>query len=92
MSGHKTQGAGQPVYFKCAKCRLTRNAGIGGAELNRQTLTGRTRGPYGNRGQRMDKFAREYKCDCGHTGWSRHVDLARKAALPVPYPVGTGGI
>lgn len=26
---------------------------------------------------RSTKTSREYKCQCGHTGWSNHVDLER---------------
>lgn len=42
-------------------------------------LTGRTRLTK-HRGQRQSLTSREYKCqDCGHVGWSKHIDLERKA-------------
>lgn len=40
------------------------------------SLTGRKRVmSIGNAGNRNSKHSREYKCSCGHVGWSRHVDL-----------------
>lgn len=48
-----------------------------GGRRDRVALTGRTRN-FGTRGARMSATAREYRClDCGHVGWSRHVDLGR---------------
>jgi hypothetical protein len=44
------------------------------------TLTGRER-PYrrkGVMGSRSTHVSREYRCSCGHVGWSNHVDLARR--------------
>jgi hypothetical protein len=75
-------GTGQPLHFFCVKCRKGR--GWDGRQSNRRgwnvVRTGRTK-PYngGNLGTRgLDTF-HEYKCpDCGHVGWSRHVDIARK--------------
>jgi hypothetical protein len=46
------------------------------------TLTGRTR-PYFNRFHalvgRSTRVSREYRCTCGHVGWSNHADLERRA-------------
>ncbi len=30
-------------------------------------------------GSRSTFVAREYRCSCGHVGWSNHTDLARAA-------------
>jgi hypothetical protein len=45
-------------------------------------LTGRER-PYHRKrhtvkGSRSTEISREYRCSCGHVGWSNHVDLARR--------------
>lgn len=73
-------GSGWPLTVRCAKCkrgRDWRNSTNDGTDLVR---TGRTK-PYtgGNRGARgLDTF-HEYRCHtCGHIGWNRHVDVARK--------------
>lgn len=72
-------GTGWPLWFACAKCRKdwTRIYRDRGHAVVR---TGRTR-PYkgGNRGVRGLNTFHEYRCtDCGHIGWSRHVDIAKK--------------
>lgn len=89
MSGHKTAGAGQPLFFHCPKYRSARATEREAAYLafmlraHREiTLTGRTRKVRKPNGQRMTKTAREYRCTCGHVGWSRHVDLERLSRLP----------
>lgn len=84
----RSAGPGSPVSFMCNACRRricasssdVRNA----TALNRGgtvTLTGRERKytpkAYTARGQRSDLVSREYKCSCGHVGWSNHVALRR---------------
>ena len=73
-------GTGWPYYFRCSSCR--KNPPYSGAgSTTKVTLTGKTR-PYtgGNRGARGSKTHYQYTCSsCGHTGWSRHNDLERKA-------------
>ncbi len=81
-------GTGQPMWFQCGKCRLAggpywrldtssgrRMRSMG--KSDRIELTGRTRAaPQGNAFGRSTTRRREFKClDCGHVGWSRHVDL-----------------
>jgi hypothetical protein len=48
---------------------------------HRITLTGRKRRYRPSKGTalgiRSDTVAREYKCSCGHVGWSNHIDLKR---------------
>lgn len=68
-------GTGRPLWFHCAAFRRepyrTRCAANHFVKL-----TGRKRlMPIGNAGNRNSKFSREYRCACGHVGWSRHVDL-----------------
>lgn len=74
--GRKGSGTGAPICFRCAKCK-TRST-IRSAKRGMNVLrTGKTR-PAGCRGQRMLAVASQYRClDCGHEGWSRHVDVAR---------------
>lgn len=72
-------GTGQPNWFRCSKCRSTLRGGNGGWAGDVK-LTGRKRPHRGKAGARNTFIDREYCCNtCGHTGWSCHVDLARKA-------------
>lgn len=72
----RSAGTGSPVFFHCSKCRST-------LVNNRHSvweLTGRKR-PYRSKdyscmGTRSCHTAREYRCSCGHVGWSNHIDLA----------------
>lgn len=78
-------GAGSPVFFMCSACRRRKphfNSPLYRYfEPGEVTLTGRTR-PYraGSHalGVRSDTVSREYKCSCGHVGWSNHRRLATK--------------
>lgn len=74
-------GSGWPFYFHCAACKKQPGWGHRATKPGWHVVrTGRTR-PYtgGNLGVRGTKTFHEYFCtDCGHKGWSRHVDLARK--------------
>ncbi len=74
-------GTGEPLSFRCARCRRRRVVYIprDGGTWGFVTLTGRTRKHGHHRGVRHDAVAREYRCGCGHVGWSRHRDLARLA-------------
>lgn len=80
----QSAGAGSPVWFRCWADRQVGSRG-GGTD-HRVTLTGRTR-PYPHRqghalGSRSSRTSREYRCSCGHVGWSNHVDLAEMAGVP----------
>ena len=72
----KGSGTGQPISFRCA---------VAAREFHRRStehvveLTGRTKKRRGPPGQRMTNVSREYRCACGHVGWSAHVDLSRLA-------------
>lgn len=77
-------GTGWPIYFRCSACRRQRSSRPFSSEgrgfTDDVTLTGRTRKYMGgNRGVRGAATHYEYTCRCGHTGWSRHKDLERKA-------------
>lgn len=80
------RGTGVPIWFKCWACRrayarlyddASRYAFAGRGGPGRVRLTGRTRpNVSGNRPPRASAKHREYEClDCGHVGWSNHVDL-----------------
>ena len=71
-------GTGQPIAFVCAARRREGYRGRSPAESHRVELTGRARKRYGRPGARMTNLFREYRCSCGHVGWSAHVDLARR--------------
>lgn len=69
-------GTGRPMWFRCAKCRRERRRGGGALQVQ---LTGRERPKNdGNAGYRSDTVEREYRCPCGHVGWSRHTDLRNR--------------
>lgn len=84
-------GTGEPSVFRCSACRRKnplRKRQLGERsftyeyELRRPTgyadrvrLTGRKR-RHSTGGIRHGTLSREYEClDCGHVGWSRHIDL-----------------
>ena len=82
-------GTGRPISFQCWKCRRKKGRLLEGrvrdilghkGRANRVWLTGNKRdNGNGNAGCGNDIFDREYICDdCGHQGWSRHIELARK--------------
>lgn len=76
MAG-SNNGTGQPLVFRCwAQRRLVRypNPRSGGVfpsgheDIRR---TGRIREEQSG-GARMMHEAHEYRCECGHSGWSKH--------------------
>lgn len=72
-------GTGSPLSFRCSR----EAAGLHGKGYGFE-LTGRTRPTRARRhsslGSRSTLTDREYRCECGHVGWSNHEDLARMAA------------
>lgn len=82
-------GTGYPLNFECAKARLiyygnrsSRGEPVERTERERRqhvvTLTGRSRPRASRKGHpRMSTLTREYKCSCGHVGWSAHIQLER---------------
>lgn len=74
----RSAGTGSPAWFTCTVDRQERFT-----RSHQVELTGRER-PYQPKrgtaiGTRSTFVAREYRCTCGHVGWSNHVDLARLA-------------
>lgn len=93
MGRGKGAGTGQPIYFKCAAERRERSSiYVQVADGIRHVVvrTGRTRGPgldrevgttaYG----RMMLNAHEYRCSCGHIGWTKHHGILRKPLEGTP--------
>lgn len=72
------RGTGVPVSFMCPRERVQRRSGWVPPAAHLVTLTGRVK-PYNTRNHppRSTNTKREYRCACGHVGWSNHVDLAR---------------
>lgn len=74
----RSSGAGHPLVFKCALCRHHPLDGVWYADKFK--LTGRTRPCRRTTGGcRTGSRAYEYTCGCGHTGWSKHIDIERLA-------------
>lgn len=73
----RSAGSGSPVWFRCAVDRSDYTTGM----EHRIELTGRSRPYHPPRvlGSRSTFRSREYRCSCGHVGWSNHRDLARLA-------------
>jgi hypothetical protein len=81
------RGTGVPLYFYCARCRKRPSWRDASPRPGYDVLrTGRTRKLRGyaatNRPPRALALQIEYRClACGHTGWSRHCDVARKPLI-----------
>jgi hypothetical protein len=74
-------GTGWPITVRCSKCKAGRDWRNSRDDGTRLVRTGLTR-PYhgGNLGARGIDTFHQYRClDCKHVGWSRHVDITRKA-------------
>lgn len=73
-------GTGAPAYFRCSRCRRARVRWPSGCHT-RVELTGKSR--KNNSSTKWPRVAYahyQYRClDCGHIGWSNHVQLADKA-------------
>lgn len=70
-----------PLTFQCPKYRALywRTRTSGDRAAHRVTLTGRKRRrstPNSGNSRKSD-VDREYRCACGHVGWSCHIDLER---------------
>lgn len=75
-------GTGQPIVFRCARCRRT------GVTHHNYSLTGQWKALKGSN-DRTASVSIEYKCECKHQGWSRHIDIARRAVREDVIPSGT---
>lgn len=69
----RSAGQGVPICFRCWRCR--RRGGRGGT-IDRVRILG-SRNTHARHGAvRVTDLEYQYEClDCGHVGWSRHVDL-----------------
>lgn len=71
---------GRPALFRCYACNrkyggLSR---IPSALFESVVRTGQTRPtPTSKRGKGASRVTRQYRCGCGHVGWSSHRDLRR---------------
>lgn len=78
-------GTGEPYWFRCAKGRRWDSLRWGDRPRHVCTPTGKSRDltdvlRHGKHGfLRHGRVAYEYRCSCGHVGWSRHKDLAAMA-------------
>lgn len=73
-------GTGYPVYFICPVARRNRDIRTWAAPPGHRRIvrTGRTKPmPPGRAHPRKLNTSHEYRCGCGHVGWSSHVDIAR---------------
>lgn len=65
----RSAGTGQPLWWKCSVCRRA------GLQYTSKEPTGNARvSRTGNAHGRSLPFLIEYRCTCGHVGWSRHID------------------
>lgn len=79
-------GAGSPLFFMCSVARKNkwraelhhRDPRMGHRRIVRTGRSRPYRPPRGSAlGLRSLLTAYEYKCECGHTGWSNHYDVKR---------------
>lgn len=68
-----SHGPGIPLTFRCAKCKVGRT--YQGINLE---ATGKSRKRSDHDFGRIGKRHVQYKClDCGHVGWSKHIEANR---------------
>jgi len=73
-------GTGKPLFLKCAKCKKKRDHYYN-ALTGRLVRTGKVRGEPKSYGSHMRMLGEhyQYEClDCGHIGWSKHIDILHK--------------
>lgn len=76
-------GTGEPIAFACAverRERIWHDISQSLPKEHRVTPTGRTKARRTRGHIRHGNVAREYRCSCGHVGWSNHKDLGRMLA------------
>lgn len=79
----RSAGTGSPISFVCPKLRraaLAEHRTRVMLDLHRVERTGRTqpRAPAGSLGTRNMLTAFEYRCGCGHVGWTTHSDILHR--------------
>lgn len=72
-------GTGSPQFFLCPNLRRIWPRTTHDVIQHRTRPTGRHKPGPPRRNGSLRRVARamEYRCTCGHTGWSTHSDLAR---------------
>ncbi len=81
----QSAGPGSPLMFRCSRCR--RNCTRWDPDLryyhvfcrHKTTLTGKWRKRERCVGVRTSLVDVQYACECMHTGWSNHNDIAERA-------------
>jgi hypothetical protein len=79
----RSAGTGNPIWFHCSQARKIWYTDVERTRRERNqhsvTLTGRTKvNPSRRRSSgRVSDLSREYRCSCGHIGWSTHKALER---------------
>ena len=73
-------GTGSPISFRCAACRSWRGRWRDSGGLAQVTLTGQIRARWEVVGRmatspRNAAWSVSYRCQCGHVGWSSHVEI-----------------
>jgi len=77
----RSAGTGSPQFFMCAalRARFYKDRDRYYQDHAKVQVTGRTKRHYTGQcsalGQRSSRISREYRCECGHVGWSNHRDL-----------------
>lgn len=99
----RSPGVGNPLTFCCWNCRRNNRKfenPIPDGRIDQVLIIGKTRKNHALLGReasspRMRKIRVQYRClDCGHVGWSAHVDLVNRfeqwqATIPqesIPFP------
>lgn len=77
----ESAGPGSPISFKCHRERLGYGR-LAGHTVVRTGLTRRYRpSRYSALGQRSMTTSHQYRCSCGHVGWSNHKDILRVVSI-----------
>lgn len=81
----RSAGTGSPIFFVCPAARRTRNwRDPYPPGHDRIVRTGRTKpnNRSGPKGLRSLHTLHEYRCECGHVGWTNHIDIERYPKEP----------
>lgn len=77
-------GTGIPITLRCSKCKKYRDWQTEHKKGTNLEATGRTKERQHCGALRMQTTAVEYRClDCGHVGWSQHVDAMRHLKMMI---------
>jgi len=73
-------GTGYPLTLRCAKCKTARHWWYRWSYTRGLNLeaTGKTRPAKRRNARRQTDRKIQYRClDCGHVGWTQHIDAER---------------